>query len=285
MTTPRTEPVGEPLGEPEGEPALVAYRVSRPLLPLVPAGATRPWMADIVNRHANRCLPLLMANQAGWLVLNTHSMFVVWTGGDDPASLKIVWRGGEPPYPAMSHFGHGILTWNIPYVFRTPPGFNLLVRGPSNSPKDGVHPLEGLVETDWSEAQFTMNWKLTRPNVPVAFSTGEPICMIVPQRRHDLETFHPQLRDLEAEPKLQHGFQVWQRARREFQAEARIPGSAAATQGWSRAYFDGVAVSGSQAPEHQTKLRLRGFRDTPTPATPETDSGTPGVAVQLPDGQ
>jgi Family of unknown function (DUF6065) len=43
-------------------------------------------------------------------------------------------------------------------VFRTPPGCNLYVRGPANSPKDGIAALEGIIETDWSEATFTMNW-------------------------------------------------------------------------------------------------------------------------------
>src|SRR3712207_8402233 len=34
--------------------------------------------------------------------------------------------------PARSHFGSGILTWNLPFLFRTPPGYNLHVRGPAN---------------------------------------------------------------------------------------------------------------------------------------------------------
>ena len=49
-----------------------------------------------------------------------------------------------------SHFGDGILTWHLPILFRTPPGYNLLVRGPANYPKDAVSPLEGIVETDWA---------------------------------------------------------------------------------------------------------------------------------------
>ena len=49
-----------------------------------------------------------------------------------------------------------------------------------------------MIETDWSVATFTMNWKLTRPHWPVTFEIGEPICMVVPQRRGELESFHPQ---------------------------------------------------------------------------------------------
>jgi hypothetical protein len=118
------------------------------------------------ERFANRCLPLLIANQAGWFLLNSHPIRVTWDGGNELSNLQVEYLKGFPPYPAVSHFGHGIVTWTIPYLFRTPPGYNLLVRGPSNWPKDGAHALEGIVETDWSVATFTMNWMLTRPNQP-----------------------------------------------------------------------------------------------------------------------
>ena len=92
----------------------------------------------------------------------------------------------------ISHFGDGILTWHLPMLFRTPAGYNLLVRGPANYPRDGVCALEGIVETDWASASFSMSWKLTRKLMPVRFEVDEPICMIVPQRRAELEEFAPE---------------------------------------------------------------------------------------------
>ena len=114
----------------------------------------------------------------------------------------------------MSHFGSGSLTFHIPYLFRTPPGWNLLARGPSNWPRDGVIALEGLVETDWAVATFTMNWKLTAIDRPVTFEAGEPFCMLVPQRRGDLERFAPRVDDFAADPEISHGFAAWRRAER-----------------------------------------------------------------------
>jgi hypothetical protein len=38
---------------------------------------------------------------------------------------------------------------HLPMLFRSPAGYNLLVPGPANYPKDGVRPLEGIVEP-WS---------------------------------------------------------------------------------------------------------------------------------------
>lgn len=110
-------------------------------LRLMTAPATRQWMNDTPQRCANRCLPLLMANQAGWLVLSELEVQATWNGDDDLQGVDIQYQGDVPLYPARSHFGSGIVTWNLPWIFRTPPGYDLLVRGPANWPMDGVAPL------------------------------------------------------------------------------------------------------------------------------------------------
>src|SRR5437868_10957202 len=125
------------------------------------------------ERWPNRCLPLLVANEAGWILLNRTPFSVVWDGGESPESVRVELAEDDPHPGVSSHFGHGVVTFAIPYVFRTSPGYNLLARGPANLPKDGIWPLEGLVETDWANANFTMNWKLTRPNHPVSFERDE----------------------------------------------------------------------------------------------------------------
>jgi hypothetical protein len=159
----------------------------------------------------------------------------------------------------VSHFGHGIVTWTIPYLLRTPPDYNLLVRGPSNWPKDGAHPLEGIVETDWSVATFTMNWILTRPNQPVVFEVDEPICMIVPQRRGELESFHPRVVDIRTDTAIQSEYHAWTRSRQQFLKNLGVAGSSAMRQGWQKHYFRGVSPLASSAGIHQTKLSLREF--------------------------
>lgn len=240
--------------------ALIAYRVNKRLsMRLAPAPASRSWMAVTCERFANRCLPLLIANQSGWFVLNSHVLRAVWSGADDLSSLKIEYLGGPPPYPAISHFGHGILTWTLPYLFRTPPGYNLLVRGPANWPKDGAHPLEGSVESDWSPATFTMNWKLTRADHQVAWEVGEPICMIVPQRRRELEAFRPQVRDIDSYPTIKNNYEKWSESREKFLADLEVPESEAVKQKWQKDYFRGILPDGLNPPEHQTKLKLRDF--------------------------
>ncbi|TMQ14064.1 MAG: hypothetical protein E6J90_03315 [Deltaproteobacteria bacterium] len=240
---------------------LIAYQLNRsPSLRLVAAPVQRDFMEATPMRFALRCLPMLLANQAGWFLLNQHPVMVVWNGGDQLEDLTV----SSPPgvmRPATSHFGHGILTWDVPYLFRTPPGYNLCVRGPTNWPRDGASALEGIVETDWSLATFTMNWKITRAGVPIFFHPREPICQILPMRRGELEQFKPVLRPIESEPETHKGYRAWSESRAHFLRDLPHPESeAAARRPWQRHYFQGTTPSGAHAPgEHQTRLVLREF--------------------------
>jgi len=265
----RTEGIGSPANrvadreEPIGP--FVAYTTNPDRrLPLVVAPIGREWMERTRNRFAFRCLPMLIANQAGWLMLNAQKLTATWDGGEGLDALRIEQLIGEPPPWAKSHFGSGILTFSLPYLFRTPPGYNLHVRGPSNWPKDGVCALEGVVETDWTEATFTMNWKLTRANHAVVFEVGEPIAMIIPQRRGELERFRPEIRSLPTEPALDEAYRRWSRSRAEFNRGLKEPGSAARKAGWQRHYMHGKSVNLEPAPEHQRKLELAEFADEAT---------------------
>jgi hypothetical protein len=266
---------------------LVAYVVNPALsMPLVIAPAQREWMEATDARFANRCLPLLMANQSGWLVLSAHTVRAVWLGGTGLDGMKVEHLSGGQPYPASRHFGHGILTFSLPYLFRTSPGYNLLVRGPANRPKDGASALEGVVETDWCPATFTMNWQLTRPNVPVVFEEGEPIAMLVPQRRGELESVEPTLRALAADREELKRYQEWARSRADFLSELRRPGSRAIEKKWQKDYFQG-SDSGSKIEQHQTKLQLRPFETAggpvaSAPSLPKAGAPAPSAPAATP---
>ncbi|MDI3289313.1 DUF6065 family protein [Polyangium sp. 15x6] len=239
----------------------LAYHTSTGQPPeLVPGPIQREWMNDTRDAFANRCLPLLIANQAGWLVLSPHTVRAIWDGTGSLKSVCIENLEGPEPYLAMSHFGHGILTFTIPFLFRTPPGYNLLVRGPANMPKDGAYPLDGIVETDWTTATFTMNWQLTRPQHPVTWKRGEPIAMIVPMRRGELESFEPELRGLYDDPEVAKAYLEWRNSRSQFIKELPIEGSSANQAAWQKDYVHGRAPDGTVAKEHQRKLALKQWK-------------------------
>jgi len=198
--------------DPVGE--IIAYSTWGFGVKLVPAWTKRDWMDATNFGFAYHCMPMTLANQSGWFVLAPHGAVATWNGGSAPGDLTVEILGKPESVQAQSAVGSGILTWTIPYVFRTPLGWNLLCRGPANYVKDGVQPLEGLIETDWSFASFSMNWKLTRPG-QVEFQEGEPVAMLVPQHRGDLERFSARKADFTTNPVLAKGYATWIRSRKE----------------------------------------------------------------------
>lgn len=237
---------------------LIAYRLGPQPLRLVPAAAGRAWMDATPQRFAYRCLPLVLANQAGWFLVSDVTVRARWNGGSRAEDLEVEQDPAGPP-AAVSHFGSGVLTFHVPFLFRTPPGWNLLVRGPANLPVDGACPLEGLIETDWAVATFTMNWLLTRRDAWVVFPAGQPVAMLAPEARHELERFAPAIRPLAAAPELEPAFRAWSEDRRRFNREVNEPDSTAHRAGWQRHYFRGTSPAGFAADEHQVKLAVAPF--------------------------
>jgi hypothetical protein len=236
------------------EPYLIAYRLPSALAAprVVKAARMRDWMFATTDHFAQRCLPMLVANESGWCILNSHAFTATWNGSYATDGVQIHHVGDKVSFPVQSHFGYGVLTWIIPYLFRTSAGYNLLVRGVPNSPKDGVCPLEGLVETDWAIATFTYNMKLTRPGLLVCFDVDEPICMLVPQLRNELELFDVQQQDITLDQELQSQYAQWAQSRSAFNASQR--GS-----NWEKHYFRGTSPGGVATDEHQTKRKLQDF--------------------------
>lgn len=237
---------------------LCAYRTAEHSPVIETAPLYRKWMGQTADKFANRCLPMLMANQHGWFILNNFSFSAIWSGGDAVDAVEIEYGSGSAVPMASSHFGYGIITFCIPYLFRTPPGWDTWVRGPANCPKDGVYPLEGIVETDWASASFTMNWKITRPRTPIHFARDEPICMISPQPRGWIEKFEPAIIPLSSDPLTERRHDQWGQSREEF--NARIGRDRTGGPQWQRDYMRGRHVSGERGEEHRTRLRLAGFQ-------------------------
>jgi hypothetical protein len=240
------------------ERTLLALSFTEPLIDIVPAPRRREWMETAKDRWPNRCLPLLVANESGWALLNPCAFEAVWDGRESPDAVTIAFDGAKPePEPVRTHFGFGVITWTIPYLFRTPAEYHLLARGPANWPKDGACALEGLVETDWAFASFTMNWKLTRRGHTVRFEEGDPFCMIVPQRRGELETFRPEIRNIASDEEAREELVAFARNREQLQREKYA--SMRELTDWERHYYKGLTPRGNPAPAHAVKRQLAEF--------------------------
>jgi hypothetical protein len=244
----------------QNERVLWAYELYNETdMPLASGALDRDWMDASPQRFAYRCLPLTIANQAGWKIDSPATFCACWNGGPNPGDVTLTFAG-PADVRVVSHFGCGVVTFTLPYLFRTPNGVNLWVKGLSNWIKDGAQALEGVVETDWMPSTFTMNWKLTRPNYPVRFERGEPVCMVVPVTRGLAEGLTPRLARLEESPDLKAQYDAWNGERDAFIRALRQREPGAVARGWQRDYMKGLLPDGARAAEHQTRVSLREFR-------------------------
>jgi Family of unknown function (DUF6065) len=245
--------------------------------PLIrPAEPTRAWMDATPEAFAYRCLPLNIANAHGWEILTPVGFSAYWRGGATTTDVIIRADQDMPSASApVSLFGQGTFTIHIQGLFRTPPGWNLLVSGSPNSAKEGIAPLSGMIETDWSPYTFTMNWRFLRRNHWVRFEAGEPICFIQPVQRDALERMNPKFVPLDENPDAARQFAAWSQSRNAFQAKVAEKAPSSNAEQWQKRYYRGLDMDDKPGvPDHRSKLRLKPF----VAGTPE-NAATPTVAI------
>ena len=265
------------------------------------ASQKRDWMDATPERFAYRCLPLAIANAHGWEILSPCGFKARWRGGQGAEAVEIrLDPGTDPRRVPVSLFGQGTITFHVEAILRTEPGWNLWVGGPPNAAKDGIAPLTGLIESDWSPYTFTMNWRFTRRNHWVRFEENEPFCFFFPVARAAIESVEPRMRPMADEPGLTEQFEAWSRSRDAFQKWVQQAQPQAPADKWQKLYYRGVQPDGTPGPaDHCTRLRLPPFPPPSCPAgqgkEPLTASANPlanpGLALSLgrldfpPDGE
>ena len=228
-----------------------------------PASSRREWMDSAADSFPYRCLPLTMANTTGWELLCPVGFTAEWSGS--PQNEAITLRP-DRPHPdfhdlCKAHFGGGILTFHPGYLFRTPPGWDLIAAGPPNLPKDGIQPLSGLVETDWLPFPFTMNWIFTRPG-RVRFEKGEPFCFISLTPHRVMDQVQPVQRSMASDDALRNQYEAWIREREAFNKKLGQRDPEAVRDAWQRYYFKGEIPDdmGPAPTDHVNKRRLKSLK-------------------------
>jgi hypothetical protein len=205
----------------------------------------------------------MVASQAGWILPAPIGFRVRWDGSPYVGGMEI--QPSDPGHPAhdwmSDHFGSGIVTFRVPYLFRTPPGIALLVRGAPNFWIAGAHPLEGLVETDWPTMTFTMNWRILAANRWVQFAAGDPVCFLQPISVDLIETAAPVIKLLAEAPEIDAPYQAWSKSRMTFNAD-----SARRPEAWQKDYFLGKGPGGEPVDTHRTRVSVAPFNGAPDTA-------------------
>jgi LPS sulfotransferase NodH len=223
------------------------------------APAQRDWMDQTQSRFAYRCLPLTIANQTGWWVCNPIGFTAEWEGNPGSGGITFRFDCEADVWSKLvnDQFGHGIITWNTPLLFRTrPAGSRLLIGGPVNQFKHGAAPMTAIMETDWTTASFTMNWKLTQPGLPVRFDQGEPLFQVIPllcDPCHQFELAQVTYRKLADDPEVAAAYLRWSNSRDQFHQLKQA--GAAKPDDWQKDYFRGRQSAEDRPVEgHVTKV-------------------------------
>lgn len=228
----------------------------------------RDWMDNSPQRFVYRCLPLAVANQHGWAIYPTSPVIAKIV---DPTSdmkhrkekIKIL---QDKNNIANSHFGEDTITFRMPFLVRTPPGYNLWIGGAPNTFKRGAVALTGIYETDWAPMSFTMNWRFTEYNYNVMWKPTDPVAFIFPIKRQDIKDFtlvHKSHNNPSVQDRLEE-FKYWTRERKSYidaHAEGkRNPTNNPNERAWQGHYIRGeIPRTGAKCPisDHTVKFKLQ----------------------------
>jgi len=228
----------------------------------------RKWMDGVPQQYVYRCIPLLAANSMGWDILNPVKSTVEWDGGHLTNAMSI-YSKKRNPFAAGSHFGSGMVTWYVPFLFKTSPDIGLLVTGPANHEHKRAVPLDAFVRTDWLPFPFTMNWRVTRKNKPVTFKKGEPIARVIPYPLALLDETNLEIDWLANDPGFMEEVNAFGKARAQNVAKQQADARRAAETGeeltgegvWNAQYVKAKGKEGGGFAKHQTVFKCKDPKD------------------------
>ena len=116
-----------------------------------------------------------------------------------PQAFEATWNGGPTAEDVEIHStadasqgfvrsgGEGRLTFHPGVQFKTESDQILWARGPIDQPKEGLAPLETMVDSSVLPCTLTLSWRFTRPGCSVRFEAGEPFCTVLPYPKSGLQ--------------------------------------------------------------------------------------------------
>jgi hypothetical protein len=208
------------------------------------------------------CRPLVIGNQQGFVITADYGFKVIWNGGNHRQDLEVIYEYPEETYKTdhdkahampkvFSHFGFGTISIATPFLFRTPPGVNLMTINPPNYLMKNATVLTGSVETDNLSMPFTFNIRIHEPYVVTDFPKGTPLSGFIPVPRYFCDDFEIKDastifdKDVYDEEKQTLLDSV---KKREDTQKKRLHGGEARLE---KDYFYGKDVYGNSFPDHQ----------------------------------
>lgn len=235
---------------------IIQSNIENPVIDHVikPSPKKREWFTPLFYR----CLPLTIGNQYGFMVHTGFDFEVIWNGGSSPQDISFNFYGKENEiyniWPSVqSHFGEGVITLNLPYMLRTPPGVNIMTINPPNVILNNLTVMTGVVETDNLRYMFTFNLKIQEPNISVVVPKGTPLAAFIPIPRYYVDQFNlVNAEDIFPDDVIIEEAQAYVdmvAARNNMEAKQEKP--------FGKKYFNGVDVYGNKFKDHQGPNMIR----------------------------
>ena len=121
----------------------------------------------------------------GFDLLCPQAFEATWNGGPNAGDVEIHGTAGASQGFVRSG-REGRLTFHPGVQFKTESDQVLWARGPIHA-KDGLVPLETLIDSSVLPSTLTLSWRFTRPGLTVRFEAGEPFCTVLPYPKSGLQ--------------------------------------------------------------------------------------------------
>lgn len=193
-------PVDKPVRELGEKRKITAYPLVDPAVPLQPAAEQWSQLGPKSTPNLNYAnSDRAEVARPGWQLRCPVAFTATWNGGPKAEDIDIRWEGAEADQPAFvqSHLGQGRLTFYPGYQFKTEAEHLLWVRGPINAPKDGLYPLESLVDASLLPGAIAVHWQFTRPHQTVYFAAGEPFATLLLYAQTGLKNMRVEMIELD----------------------------------------------------------------------------------------
>ena len=223
------------------------------LITIKQSNLKRDWMDATHNLNAYRCLPMNIANQNGWSIYLNNPIKFAWNGDITNDAIAILDNSGVMVQNIVqSWFGHGIISFRIPYLIKLDKGYNLYITGAPNHHMLGLQPCSGIFEADWAPYTFTMNWRIMQKNRIIEFKETDPICFFFPIEQKLVEETEIRYSTLEEQDpyfvEMHHKFSVDRAHTHQLGIEDY----------WEKKYFQGLYPDGQKCPyDHKTKIKTK----------------------------
>jgi len=224
---------------------------------IIKSSVKRDWMNELKDKFAYRCLPMNIANQCSWSVLCPSDIKVTWNGDNSLEGLTVEYLNENNPFHfASSNFGYGTLTFHSDFVLTTTGTNCIYCKGPANSHKTNLQPLEGIIETFWLPFTFTMNWRFQEPGF-VYFEKDEPIFSFFPIDLNYVESFQIKTESIHDNLELLQKYNTYSEARTDFINKNYVEFQNNEMPFWQKFYTQGKCpFTNFKEPNHKSKLDI-----------------------------